>query len=62
MEEDTQYNGRRQTMQWKKTDNTMEKDRQYNGQKKKDKQWSTKHYTENNRLSLYMKSAQMFVI
>jgi hypothetical protein len=21
--------------------------RQYNGQKKKDKQWSTKHYTEN---------------
>jgi hypothetical protein len=49
-------------MQWKKTDNTMEEDRQYNGQKKKDKQWSTKHYTENNRLSLYMKSAQMFVI
>ena len=23
------------------------KDRQYNVQKKKDKQWSTKHYTEN---------------
>ena len=23
-----------------------QKDRQYNGQKKKDKQWSTKHYTE----------------
>jgi len=23
------------------------RDRQHNGQKKKDKQWSTKHYTEN---------------
>ena len=23
------------------------KDRQYNGQKKKNKQWFTKHYTEN---------------
>jgi hypothetical protein len=23
------------------------KDRQYNDQKKKEKQWSTKHYTEN---------------
>jgi hypothetical protein len=44
----------------RKTDNTMakrkrtnndlqnstQKDRQYNGQQKKDKQWSTKHYTE----------------
>ena len=27
--------------------NTKSKDRQYNGQKKKDKQLSTKHYTEN---------------
>jgi hypothetical protein len=27
------------------------KDRQHNGQKKTEKQWSTKHYTENERLS-----------
>jgi hypothetical protein len=33
MEEDRQYNGRRQTIQWKKTDNTMEEDRQYNGRR-----------------------------
>jgi hypothetical protein len=26
--------------------NITQKDRQDNGQKKKDKQWSTKHYTE----------------
>ena len=26
--------------------NITQKDRQYNSQKKKDKQWSTKHYTE----------------
>jgi lipopolysaccharide export LptBFGC system permease protein LptF len=26
--------------------NTTQKDRQYNGQNKKNKQWSTKHYTE----------------
>jgi hypothetical protein len=26
--------------------NRTSKDKQYNGQKKKDKQWSTKHYTE----------------
>jgi hypothetical protein len=26
--------------------NLTQKDRQYNGQKKKNKQWSTKHYTE----------------
>jgi hypothetical protein len=44
----------------RRTDNTMakrkrtsndlqsitQKNRQYNGQEKKDKQWSTKHYTE----------------
>ena len=27
--------------------NHNKEDRQYNGQKKKDKQWSTKYYTEN---------------
>jgi len=27
--------------------NNKLKDRPYNGQKKKDKEWSTKHYTEN---------------
>ena len=26
--------------------NITQKDRQYNGQKTKNKQWSTKHYTE----------------
>ena len=31
--------------------NTTQKDRQYNGQKIQDKQWSTKHYTENYILS-----------
>jgi hypothetical protein len=31
MEKDRQYNGEGQTIQWRRTDNTMEKDRQYNG-------------------------------
>jgi hypothetical protein len=26
--------------------NKLKKDRPYNGQKKKNKEWSTKHYTE----------------
>jgi len=30
---------------------TSKRDCQYIGQKKKDKQWSTEHYTENDRLS-----------
>ena len=29
------------------TNRECKKDRQYNGRKKKDKQWSTKHYTDN---------------
>jgi hypothetical protein len=32
MEKDRQYNGG-QTIQWRRTDNTMEKDRQYNEEK-----------------------------
>jgi hypothetical protein len=38
-----------QTTQWpkEKGQTTELKDRQHNGQKKKDKQRSTKHYTEN---------------
>jgi len=30
------------------------KDRQYNGQKKKDRQWSTKHYTKKIKIELLL--------
>jgi hypothetical protein len=52
MKKDRQYNG--QMKKDRQYNGQMIKDRQYNGQIKKDnkdKQLSTKHYTENKRLS-----------
>jgi 3-keto-L-gulonate-6-phosphate decarboxylase len=41
--------------------NITQKNRQYNGQKKKDKQWSTKHYTEGQTIQWLKEKGQTMI-
>jgi hypothetical protein len=41
--------------------NITQKNRQYNGKKKKDKQWSTKHYTEGQTIQWLKEKGQTMI-